>query len=232
MIITKITFLYFIKIAQTDDFPSTGTRLVYITVVLFITVVFYFCLILCFVFSVRIDGRRVIAPLHLAPWHLMRSWALLCRCPAMPRDAPPRNRIQGNLDCRDLLSREHPSRGLPSGCLPPRDRMATSVLRVGTLCLVLGVGQGRPFPTWRRGSPRMSPGCGSTNSSSGSSSHFIPLRSSSRSSSSSFTILPIWTSRAHRWRRSPTSRLFRRARQTPLETTSACRRSSAPTTRY
>ena len=61
----------------------------------------------------------------------------------MPRDAPPRNRIQGNLDCRDLLSREHPSRGLPSGCLPPRDRMATSVLRVGTLCLVLGVGQGR-----------------------------------------------------------------------------------------
>ena len=67
MIITKITFLYFIKIAQTDDFPSTGTRLVYITVVLFITVVFYFCLILCFVFSVRIDGRRVIAPLHLAP---------------------------------------------------------------------------------------------------------------------------------------------------------------------
>ena len=67
MIITKITFLSFLKIAQTDDFPSTGSRLVYKTVVLFITVVFYFCLIRCFVFSVCIDGRRVIAPLHLAP---------------------------------------------------------------------------------------------------------------------------------------------------------------------
>ena len=28
MIIIKIIFLYFIEIAQTDDFPSTGTRLV------------------------------------------------------------------------------------------------------------------------------------------------------------------------------------------------------------
>ena len=67
MIMTKIIFLYFIKIAQTDDFPSTGTRLVDITVVLCITVVFYVSLIRCFVFSVCIDGRRVIAPLHLAP---------------------------------------------------------------------------------------------------------------------------------------------------------------------
>ena len=57
----------------------------------------------------------------------------------MPREAPPRNRIQGNRDCRDLLSRDHPSRGLPSGGLPSRDRMAMSVLRVGALCLVLGL---------------------------------------------------------------------------------------------
>ena len=28
MIIIKIIFLYFIEIAHTDDFPSTGTRLV------------------------------------------------------------------------------------------------------------------------------------------------------------------------------------------------------------
>ena len=28
MIITKIIFLYFIQIRHTDDFPSTGTRLV------------------------------------------------------------------------------------------------------------------------------------------------------------------------------------------------------------
>ena len=30
MIIIKIIFLNFIEIAQTDDFPSTGTRLVHI----------------------------------------------------------------------------------------------------------------------------------------------------------------------------------------------------------
>ena len=34
MIMTKIMYLYFIKIAQTDDFPSTGTQLVDITVAL------------------------------------------------------------------------------------------------------------------------------------------------------------------------------------------------------
>ena len=31
MIIIRILFLYFIEIAHTDDFPSTGTRLVSIT---------------------------------------------------------------------------------------------------------------------------------------------------------------------------------------------------------
>ena len=31
MIIIKIIILYFIQISHTDDFPSTGTRLVYIT---------------------------------------------------------------------------------------------------------------------------------------------------------------------------------------------------------
>ena len=30
MIIIKIIYLFFIEIAHTDDFPSTGTRLVYI----------------------------------------------------------------------------------------------------------------------------------------------------------------------------------------------------------
>ena len=32
MIIIKIIFLYFIEMAHTDDFPSTGTRLVIIIV--------------------------------------------------------------------------------------------------------------------------------------------------------------------------------------------------------
>ena len=35
MIIIKIIFLYFIEIAHTDDFPSTGTRLVYINVLVY-----------------------------------------------------------------------------------------------------------------------------------------------------------------------------------------------------
>ena len=30
MLIIKIMFLYFMEIAHTDDFPSTGTRLVYV----------------------------------------------------------------------------------------------------------------------------------------------------------------------------------------------------------
>ena len=33
MIIIKIIFLYFIEIAHTDDFPSTGTRLVIIIII-------------------------------------------------------------------------------------------------------------------------------------------------------------------------------------------------------
>ena len=32
MIVIKIIFLYFIEIARTDDFPSTGTRLVIIII--------------------------------------------------------------------------------------------------------------------------------------------------------------------------------------------------------
>ena len=70
MIITKITFLYFIKIAQTDDFPSTGTRLVYITVVLFITVVYLllpyslFCL---FSSHRREKGDRTSTPRTMTP---------------------------------------------------------------------------------------------------------------------------------------------------------------------
>ena len=35
MIIIKISILYFIQITNTDDFPSTGTRLVVINVVYF-----------------------------------------------------------------------------------------------------------------------------------------------------------------------------------------------------
>ena len=32
MIIIKIIILYFLEITHTDDFPSTGTRLVYINI--------------------------------------------------------------------------------------------------------------------------------------------------------------------------------------------------------
>ena len=34
MIIIKIIILYFIQIRHTDDFPSTGTRLIIITILL------------------------------------------------------------------------------------------------------------------------------------------------------------------------------------------------------
>ena len=46
MIIIKIIILYFIQIRHTDDFPSTGTRLVYINIIL-LTIFTIMCMFDC-----------------------------------------------------------------------------------------------------------------------------------------------------------------------------------------
>ena len=41
MIIIKISILYFIQIRHTDDFPSTGTRLVFIIIYPYLHYIYY-----------------------------------------------------------------------------------------------------------------------------------------------------------------------------------------------